>query len=125
MSWSRDKGNMFNYLDLEPELCDFVPVGPTSDLGTSGRLFVEIDGNPIVIFNIAGKYFAIGDLCSHDDGPLGDGDLQEFEVVCPRHGARFDVRTGKATALPAVVDIPAYPIRVVNEILEVGIPKDK
>jgi 3-phenylpropionate/trans-cinnamate dioxygenase ferredoxin subunit len=75
-----------------------------------------------VIFNIAGGLFAIGDVCSHDDGPLGDGMLDGEQVVCPRHGARFDLRSGEALGLPAVVDIPAYPVRVVEAQIEVGIP---
>jgi len=114
---------MYNYLELDPEKVEYVPVGEARDVPTGERLFLEIDGEPVVIFNIAGKFFAIADQCSHDDGPLGDGDLDGLEVVCPRHGARFDVTTGKATALPAVMDIPAYPVRVVAGQIEVGLPK--
>ena len=86
------------------------------------RLFVEIDDRPIVVFNIAGQLFAIGDVCSHDDGPLGVGDLEGKEIICPRHGARFDVQTGKVVALPAVVDIPAYPVRIKDGQVEIGVP---
>ena len=85
---------------------------------------MEIEGLPIVIFNIAGQFFAIGDVCSHDNGPLGDGMIDGNLVVCPRHGAEFDIRTGKAVTLPAVVDIPAYPVRVVDGKIEIGIPKE-
>lgn len=113
---------MFNYKELEAEKIEYVEVGPASDLPNGERLFVNIDNLDIVVFNIAGNYFAIGDVCSHDNGPLGDGELDGEEVICPRHGARFDLRTGKATALPAVVDIPAYPVRVVDGQIEVGIP---
>jgi 3-phenylpropionate/trans-cinnamate dioxygenase ferredoxin component len=114
---------MYNYMQLDPAKLEFVPVIPLSELPLGERLFVELDGRPIVIFNIAGNYFAIGDVCTHDNGPLGDGDLDENEVICPRHGARFDVRTGKAVGLPAVVDIPTYPVRVVDGVIEVGVPK--
>lgn len=114
---------MFNYLQQEdPQKVEYIGVGAAKDLPPGERLFVEIDGETIVIFNIAGKYFAIADVCSHDYGPLGDGDLDGFEVICPRHGARFDVTNGKATALPAVVDIPSYPVRVVDGQIEVGLP---
>jgi 3-phenylpropionate/trans-cinnamate dioxygenase ferredoxin subunit len=75
-----------------------------------------------VVFNLAGNYFAIGDVCTHDDGPLGDGELDGYEIICPRHGARFDVRNGRATGLPAVIDTPSYPVRVVEGKIEVGIP---
>jgi 3-phenylpropionate/trans-cinnamate dioxygenase ferredoxin subunit len=78
-----------------------------------------------VVFNIAGEYFAIADLCSHDDGPLGDGDLEGYEINCPRHGASFDVRTGKVLSLPAIVDIPAYPIRIVNGQIQIGLPLEE
>lgn len=113
---------MFNYKPLEADKLEYVAVGPVVQLPNGERMFVEIDNLPIVIFNIAGGLFAIGDVCSHDDGPLGDGYLDRDEIICPRHGARFDVRTGKVLGLPAVVDIPAYPVRVVDGEIEVGVP---
>jgi len=115
---------MYNYTQLEPEKCDFILIGSLDELKSGERLFVEIDDLAIVLFNIAGKLYAIGDVCSHDDGPLGDGDLEGMEIICPRHGARFDVRDGMATSLPAVVDIPAYPVRVVEGQIEIGVPVD-
>jgi 3-phenylpropionate/trans-cinnamate dioxygenase ferredoxin subunit len=115
---------MYNYKLLAPELCDFIDVAAESDLPPGERLFVEIDGLPIVVFNIAGGYYAIGDVCSHDNGPLGDGELDDLQVICPRHGARFDLRTGEVRSLPAIVDIPAYPVRVVDGLIEIGIPKE-
>ena len=60
-------------------------------------------------------YYAIGDVCTHDDGPLGDGDLEGFHIVCPRHGAEFDVRTGKAMMMPATINVAgSRPIARVN-----------
>ncbi|MEJ2263259.1 MAG: non-heme iron oxygenase ferredoxin subunit [Anaerolineales bacterium] len=115
---------MYNYKELNPEKCEFIAIGPTDELTNGERLFVEIDEEPIVVFNIAGQYYAVGDVCSHDDGPVGDGELEGFEVICPRHGARFDVRSGKVLSLPAIVDIPAYPVRVVDGQLEIGLPLD-
>ena len=113
-----------NYKTLDPSACEFYEVASADDLPNGERLFVEIGENYLVLFNIAGQVYAIEDLCSHDDGPLGDGDLEGREVVCPRHGARFDVRTGKALTFPAVEDIPAYPVRVVANKIEVGLPKE-
>lgn len=113
---------MYNYTKIDPDSCEFVSIAPETDIPNGERLFVEIDDQPIVIFNIAGQLFAIADLCSHDDGPLGDGELNGYEVVCPRHGASFDVRSGKVLSLPAVVDIPAYPVRVVEGQVEIGLP---
>lgn len=113
---------MYNYKQLDPELCEFVEVAEIDELDVGERLFVEIDERPIVIFRIASQYFAIGDICSHDAGPLGEGDLEGHEIACPRHGARFDVRTGKVLSLPAIVDIPAYPVRVTDGKIEIGLP---
>jgi 3-phenylpropionate/trans-cinnamate dioxygenase ferredoxin subunit len=114
---------MFDYTHLDPSTAEFVEIAPLADLPPGERLFVEVDGKPIVLFNIAGQVFAIGDVCTHDNGPLGDGELEGHEVICPRHGARFDVRTGQALLLPAAVDIPAYPVRVREGKIEIGIPK--
>lgn len=113
---------MINYIDVDPKELDFVAVSEEEELTSGERLFVEIDEFNLVVFNIAGKFFAIGDVCSHDDGPIGEGELEEFEIACPRHGAHFDVHNGKALTLPAVVDIPAYPVRVINGQIEVGVP---
>ena len=113
---------MFNYTQFNKSQVEFYEIGP-ADLPNGERLFVEIDGKPIVVFNIAGQYFAIGDVCTHDEGPLGDGDLEDYNIVCPRHGAEFDIRNGKAMLMPAVVDIPAYPVRVVDGNIFIGLPK--
>ena len=113
---------MFNYQKLDPKECEFIPIAEPEDLPSGERLFLEIDGQPIVVFNIAGSYYAIADLCSHDNGPVGEGELEKFEVICPRHGARFDIRDGKVLALPAVEDIPAYPVRIEGGKIEIGLP---
>jgi 3-phenylpropionate/trans-cinnamate dioxygenase ferredoxin subunit len=113
----------YNYTTLAEEQLEYVEIAAASVLGNGERLFIEVDDQSIVIFNIAGKIFAIGDICTHDGGPLGDGELENYEIICPRHGARFDVRTGKVTMMPAVVDIPAYPARVRNGMIEIGLPK--
>ena len=115
---------MFNYIQQNESKLDFIEIAPASDLPVGERLFAEVADRPIVIFNIAGKLFAIGDVCTHDDGPVGDGDIEGMNVVCPRHGGEFDVQTGKALSLPAVVDIPAYPVKIVDGVIHVGLPKE-
>ena len=114
---------MYNYAALDPSDCEFITVASLDELPNGERLFIELGEDYLVLFNIAGQIFAIADLCSHDDGPLGDGELEDHTIACPRHGARFDLHTGKALTLPAVVDIPAYPVRVVDGKIEVGLPK--
>jgi 3-phenylpropionate/trans-cinnamate dioxygenase ferredoxin component len=114
---------MYNYTQLDADHCNYFPVAGESELANGERLFLEIDNQPVVIFRIANHLFAIGDICSHDDGPLGDGELDGYEIGCPRHGATFDIRTGKVISLPAIIDIPAYPVRVINGQIEIGLPK--
>jgi 3-phenylpropionate/trans-cinnamate dioxygenase ferredoxin component len=114
---------MFNYTTLDPLHVEFLEIAPSDQLPEGERLFIEVGGKSIVIFNLAGTLYAIGDVCSHDNGPVGDGEIEDTEIICPRHGARFDIHTGKATSLPAVVDIPSYPVRVVDEMIEIGLPK--
>jgi len=115
---------LFNYTKLEEAQCDYVTIAPVSDLPNGERLFIDLDGESIVIFNIAGEFFAISDVCTHDYGPLGDGELTGHVIKCPRHGATFDVRTGKVLSLPAVIDISAYPTRVVDGQIEIGLPRE-
>lgn len=115
---------MFNYTTLDESKAEFVDIAPVEELPNGERLFVEVEGRSLVIFNIAGQFFAIHDICSHDDGPVGEGDLEGYNIVCPRHGGEFDIRTGQAVQLPAVVDIPAYPVRVVDGLIQVGLPKE-
>jgi 3-phenylpropionate/trans-cinnamate dioxygenase ferredoxin subunit len=115
---------MFNYKQLEEEKIEYVEIAPASELPNGERMFVDIGDTPIVIFNIGGQFFAIGDVCTHDDGPLGDGDIEDFDVTCPRHGAKFDVRTGKVTSMPAVEDIPAYPVQVRDGFIYLGVPNE-
>ena len=114
---------MYNYKMLGDDRIEYIEVADASELGNGERLYIEIDQEPIVIFNIAGQLFAIADVCSHDDGPVGDGRLEGNEITCPRHGARFDIRTGKVLSMPAIVDIPAYPVWVKEGKIEVGVPR--
>lgn len=115
---------MFNYTTLDESKAEFLEIAPVSELSNGERLFIEVEGRSLVIFNIADQFFSIGDICSHDDGPVGDGDIEGYNIVCPRHGGEFDVRTGRAVQMPAVVDIPAYPVKVADGMIYVGIPKE-
>ena len=99
----------------------FYGVADVAELPNGERLYLEIDGQPVVVFNIAGYYYAGWGVGTHEMGPLGGGEVEEHEIVCPRHGARFDVRTGEAKKLPAVEGIAAYPVKVVEGEIQIGI----
>jgi 3-phenylpropionate/trans-cinnamate dioxygenase ferredoxin subunit len=113
---------MYNYTAYPVDHCEFIDIAAIDELEEGERLFVDVDEMPIVLFNIGGYVFAIKDVCSHDDGPLGEGDLDGYKIICPRHGAAFDVRTGKVLSLPAIVDIPAFPIKIEGGRILVGLP---
>ena len=101
-----------------PEIIDICPV---SELPPGAMRVVEWDDLEIAVVNCAGQLFAIEDRCSHDDGPLceGDFDREAGVVICPRHGANFDIRSGRALTLPAYEPVDVYPVRVVDGIVKV------
>jgi 3-phenylpropionate/trans-cinnamate dioxygenase ferredoxin component len=78
-----------------------------------GEVRVVLAGSRrVAIGNVDGELFAFEDVCTHDDGPLGDGELVDHQVECPRHGARFDIRTGRAVRLPAIKGVATYTVSV-------------
>ena len=113
---------MVSYDKIDPATAEYVAVATKDELPNGARKLLEIDGRPIAVFNVAGEYYAIADVCSHDDGPVAEGELEGYEIECPRHGAHFDVRDGKVLSFPAIVDIPAYPVKVEGEEILVGLP---
>ena len=92
-----------------------VKVATRAELPPGGKLLTEIDGRAIAVFNVEGTYYAIDDVCTHDGGPLAEGDLEGCEIQCPRHGARFDVRTGAALCFPAVEPVTSHNVAVEGE----------
>lgn len=116
---------MFNYSSLPEDQLTFYEIVDVSELPNGEQIFFSIGDETLVMFNIAGAYYAIADQCSHDHGPVGEGELMGTEIKCPRHGARFDLKTGKALSMPAREDIPAFPVRVTNGKVQVGIPRKK
>jgi 3-phenylpropionate/trans-cinnamate dioxygenase ferredoxin subunit len=92
---------------------DFAKVASVSELPVGGRKLVEIDGVRIAIFNLDGELHAIEDVCTHDGGPLVEGEVtNDCQVECPRHGARFDIRTGAALSMPAFEATNTYAVEV-------------
>ena len=98
-------------------------IATTEELEPGDRKLIELDGRPIALFNINGEYYCIADVCSHDDGSVAEGELHGCEIECPRHGAHFDVRSGKVLSFPAIVDIPSYPVHIVAGEIRVEIPE--
>ncbi len=100
-------------------MTDFVKVATLDEVPEGERKLVELGMYQILIFNIAGEIYALEDMCTHDGGPLGYSDLiNGCEVQCPRHGARFDVRTGAALCMPAFQPAIVYETRIEgNDIL--------
>ena len=83
--------------------------------------YAEVDGTYLAICNRDGEFFVIDDICTHDGGPLDQGSLQGFNIECPRHGAKFDIRTGRVTALPAIIPIGTYDVKVEGDDVLVDI----
>ena len=92
------------------------------DLAGDDPLALEVGGLQVALFKVGEQYFATGNVCTHAYALLSDGFLDGCEIECPLHNGRFDVRTGQAKSSPVETDIPAYPVRVVGEAIEVLLP---
>lgn len=101
----------------------FVKVARLTDLPPGERLRYEFEEDTVVVFNVEGRVYCIADVCTHDGGPLEDGELSDHEVECPRHGARFDIRTGKALCLPATEPVPTYRVEIRDGDIYVEAPE--
>jgi len=99
---------------------EFVTVARTGDIAPGSVKIVQVDGVRMGIANVDGEFYAFGDVCTHDDGPVAEGELDGFQIECPRHGARFDIRTGAVKLLPAPTPIPVYPLRVEGDEIQVS-----
>lgn len=102
----------------------WVKVSSVADLTPGSRRVVDVDGVQVAVFHLEAGFYAIEDICTHDGGELASGELvcadsADCEIVCPRHGARFNVKTGAVTAPPAYEPVATLPTRVVEDWLEV------
>jgi len=97
----------------------WIPVAPAEAIPPGDYATVEVDGVFVAVFNVDGEYFAIDDVCTHDGGGLAGGALEDHQVICPRHGARFCLRTGAALTPPAYEPVRSYATRVVDGRVEV------
>ena len=93
-----------------------------ADIKANTMTSIEIEGQKIGICNVGDSFYAIGDICTHDGAPLDGGEMVGDQIECPRHGARFDVKSGKAMCLPAVTPVPTYRLEVKGEELWIAMP---
>lgn len=93
-------------------MSEFFKVAKVTDIPDPGKLTVEVDDRLVVVVHVEGEFYCIDDVCTHDDGPLGDGQLCGFQLACPRHGARFDVRTGEAVTMPATEPTLSHDVKI-------------
>ena len=91
---------------------EWVKVAETKEVAEGQVRVVEAKGQRLALSHVGGEFFALEDLCTHDNGPLGEGSLSGDLIECPRHGARFSVRTGQPVTLPAVLPVKTYPVKV-------------
>jgi nitrite reductase/ring-hydroxylating ferredoxin subunit len=94
---------------------DFVKAAGVKDIQTSQMKEVEVNGEKICLANVEGKYYAIGNVCTHLGGPLAQGKLEGYDVQCPWHGSRFDIRTGRVTRPPAMRSETTYEIKIESD----------
>lgn len=100
----------------------YIKVALEDDIAPGAVAIVDAGGRSICVGHASdGTWGAIDNVCTHDGGTLGEGELDGCAVECPRHGARFDLRTGEVLALPAVFPVNAYPVRVVDGRVEVKV----
>jgi 3-phenylpropionate/trans-cinnamate dioxygenase ferredoxin subunit len=91
---------------------EFQRVIDVTEVPDPGKTLVEVEGDMVALFHVDGQWHALDDVCTHDGGPLADGELRNHTISCPRHGAKFDVRTGAALTMPAVRPTRAHEVRV-------------
>lgn len=80
---------------------------------------IDVDGTEVAVFKIEDEFYAIEDVCSHDGTEIASGELDGDEIICPRHGARFCVKTGAVKSAPAYEDIHSYPVRIVDGMVQI------
>lgn len=98
---------------------DWITIGTAEDIAPESFKLIELDDIEVMVFNLDGQFYAIEDQCTHDGGPLSDGDIEGCEIICPRHAARFDIRNGKVTAPPAYEDLHTFPLRIEQGMLQI------
>ncbi|MDP2497527.1 MAG: non-heme iron oxygenase ferredoxin subunit [Candidatus Palauibacterales bacterium] len=102
-------------------MSEFTTVATVDDLSEGELMGVEVDGREIVLANRGGTVYALEDCCSHEEFPLSDGEITGDQLTCALHGARFDLETGEAKALPAVMPVDTFECRVEGDEIQVKV----
>jgi 3-phenylpropionate/trans-cinnamate dioxygenase ferredoxin component len=107
-------------------MSDFVPVAKTSEVSDPGKMLVEVGERLVVLIRAAGHWYALDDICTHDGGPLSEGplDSEHGTIACPRHGAKFDVKTGAALTMPATKPTRSHEVKVEGNSIYVRLVDD-
>lgn len=100
----------------------FVPVAKVTDVSDPGKMLVEVDEQLIALFHVGGEFFALDDVCTHDGGPLAEGTLDDHTIACPRHGAKFCIRTGAALTLPATRPTKSFRVKIEGDTVLIEAP---
>ena len=100
-------------------MSDWINAVAEADLPPGEHTVVEVEGAVMVLVNLDGEFFAIEDICTHDGSEISSGCIVDGSIECPRHGARFDIRSGEVTAPPAYEPVDTFPVRVVDGIIQV------
>ncbi len=98
---------------------EYITVARTDEFQSGDRVVVEVKDHYVAVFKVGDNFYAIEDVCTHDDGPLAEGTLDGTEIECPRHGARFDITTGAVKSFPAITPVPRYEVRVVGDEIQI------
>lgn len=93
-------------------MSEFVKAASKEELSSGEKLLVEVDDRLVILFQVGENYFCLDDVCTHDGGTLSDGEFEGFEIACPRHGAKFDVRCGKALCMPATQNTASHEVKI-------------
>jgi|SRR5579884_764306 len=99
----------------------YVTVAKVSELAPGEMMYVEVDDEPICLINVDGEFFALCDICTHEEASLSDGTVIGDEIECPLHGGVFDIRTGAPRAFPVVVPTQTYRVRVLGDDVQVAV----
>jgi 3-phenylpropionate/trans-cinnamate dioxygenase ferredoxin subunit len=102
-------------------MAKWIEATAAAELPPGERKVISCDAGEIAVFNLDGELYAIEDICTHDGGELASGKCDGDQIICPRHGARFCIKTGKSLTPPAYEDVASFPVRIENGVVQVDI----